>query len=40
MLDTDVNIRPLFRTEKNYEDDKSDVDMYRLGRDVGRVWKG
>jgi hypothetical protein len=40
IFDADVDIRPLFATKKNYDDNKRDVDLYRLGNDVGRVWKG
>jgi len=40
IVNADVDIRPLFETRRNYDDNKRDVDLYRLSEDLGRVWKG
>jgi hypothetical protein len=40
VLDAHVDIRPLFQRKRNFEDNKWDVDLYRLGHDLGTVWKG
>ncbi|KAF2830813.1 hypothetical protein CC86DRAFT_464033 [Ophiobolus disseminans] len=38
LLDADVAIRLLFAEQKWYEEWKGDVDVWRLGWDLGRVW--
>jgi len=39
LLDADVDARFLFETQRNYDDNKRDVDLYRLSQDISKVWK-
>jgi hypothetical protein len=39
LVSADVDIWPMFETQKNYDNNKLEIDLWRLSRDVNRVWK-
>jgi hypothetical protein len=39
LLDVDVDAWSLLETQENYDDNKRDVDLYRLSHDILKAWK-